>query len=189
MKLAKIIIPCLLLNACLLGTSKNAKFYTMTPIPGPVVSENYNTSVGVNRIQLPKYMERPQIVTQRNNSAQVNISEFNRWVETPSILATRTLAADLSMLLPSAQIAQTHLKGGKFAQTVTLEIVRLNATLGEQVELTVWCTVKDNEGKVQSHQKFEYTVSIGKTYDELAQVYSQLLADVSRDIAMMLITQ
>ncbi len=189
MKLAKIIIPCLLLNACLLGTSKNANFYTMTAVPGPVVSENYNTSVGVNRIQLPKYMERPQIVTQPSNSAQVNISEFNRWVETPSVLATRTLAADLSMLLPSAQIVQTHLKGGKFAQTVTLEIVKLNAALGKQVELTALCTVKDSEGKVKIHQKFERTVPVGKTYDDLAQAYSQLLADVSRDIATVLITQ
>lgn len=189
MKLAKIIIPCLLLNACLLGTSKNAKFYTMTAVPGPVVSEKYNTSVGIHRIHLPKYMERPQIVTQGNNSSQVNISEFNRWVENPSVLATRALTANLSTLLPSAQIAQTHLKGGKFAQTVTVEIVQLNAILGKQVELTAWCTVKDDVGKVLSHQKIEHSVSTGKTYDELAQAYSQLLSDVSRDIATVLITQ
>lgn len=187
MKILKIIIPCLLLNACLLGTSQNAKFYTMTAVAGPMISANYSTSVGVNRIQLPKYMERPQIVTQGNNSAQVNISEFNRWVENPSVLATRTLTANLSTLLPSAKIAQTHLKGGKFAQTVTLEIVQLNAVLGKQVELTAWCTVKDSAGKEQSRQKLEHTVSAGKTYDELAQAYSQLLAEVSRNIAMMLI--
>ena len=36
-------------------------------------------------------------------------------------------------------------------------------------------------------EKFKHTVFVGKTYDELAQAYSQLLADVSRDIAMMLI--
>ena len=189
MRIIKIIIPCLLLNACLLGTSQNAKFYTMTAVAGPVFSENYSTSVGVNRIQLPKYMERPQMVTQGNNSAQVNISEFNRWVENPSVLATRALTANLNTLLPSAQITQTHLKGGKFAQTVTLEIVELNAVLGKQVELTAWCTVKDSVGKEQSRQKIEHTVPVGKTYDELAQTYSQLLADVSRDIATMLIAQ
>ena len=114
MKLAKIIIPCLLLNACLFGTSKNAKFYTLTAVPGPVVSEDYNTSVGVNRIQLPRYMERPQIVTQRKDSAQVNISEFNRWVEAPSVLATRTMVGNLSALLPAAQIKQVQLKRGSF---------------------------------------------------------------------------
>lgn len=189
MRIIKIIIPCLLLSGCLLGTSQNPSFYTMTAIPGAAVSDSYNASVGVNRIQLPKYMERPQIVTQNNKSAQVNVSEFNRWVENPSVLATRALTADLSTLLPAAQIAQSNLKAGKSDQTVTVEIVQLNAVLGKQVEVTAWCTIKDKAGTVLSRQKIEHIVSVGKSYDELAQAYSQMLADVSRDIATLLITQ
>ena len=76
MKIIKIIIPCLLLGACVFGTSKNAKFYTMTATPASAVSVDYNAFVVVNRVQLPKYVDRAQIVTQYKDSAQVNISEY-----------------------------------------------------------------------------------------------------------------
>lgn len=187
MKLVKIIIPCLLFNACMLGTSKHANFYTMNPTPAGAVSADYTAIIGVNRIQLPKYMERPQIVTQRKDSAQVNISEFNRWVETPSVLATRVLIQNLSALLPTAQIKENPLSRGGVDWTVVVEITMINAVLNEQAELTAWCTLKDNSGKIQSRQKFEYTVPVGKTYDELAKSYSQLLFKMSQDIASLVI--
>ena len=148
MRLIKIIIPCLLLNACLLGTSKNAKFYAISAVPTQVVSEQYKASIGINRVQLPKYMDRPQIVTQRKNSTQVNISEFNRWVEGPAVLSTRALAENLSTLLPAAQINQTRFKGGDFSRTVTVEIVEMNGVLGQKAEITVWYTVQDKAGKI-----------------------------------------
>ncbi len=189
MKILKIVIPCLLLNACLFGTSKNAKFYTMTATSTQAISTDYTDLVGINRVQLPKYMDRPQIATQRKNSTQVNISEFNRWVESPSVLATRALTENMSTLLPAAQIKQSHIKGGNFAWTVTVEIINMSAVLGEQAQLTAWGTIKDRAGKVHAYQKFEYTIPVGKTYDDLAQAYNKLLADLSRDLATVLIKQ
>lgn len=187
MRIIKIIIPCLLLNACLLSTSKNAKFYTLASAPAQVLAADYNVSVGVNRVQLPKYMDRPQIVTQHKNSIQVDVSEYNRWIESPAVLATRVVIDNLSGLLPSAQIKETRVKGGAFDQTVTVEIIKINAVLGQQAELAAWCTVKDKLGKIQIRRKFKHTVQVGKTYDALVQAYSQLLADLSQDIATVLI--
>lgn len=187
MRIIKIIIPCLLLNACMFGTSKNAKFYTMAAIPAQVLSTDYKVSVGVARVQLPKYVDRPQIVTQHKNSVQVDISEYNRWIESPSVLATRVLSDNLSELLPSAQIKETRLKSSIFDRIVMVEIIKINAVLGQQAELVAWCTVKDNSGKVHSRQKIERSIDVGKTYDELAQAYSQLLAGLSQEIAALLI--
>ncbi len=187
MKLIKIIIPCLLLGACMFGTSKNAKFYTLKATAMQPVSSNYTGFVGVNRIQLPKYIDRPQIVTQQKKSAQVKISEYNRWVEAPSILASRVLAENLSILLPRAQIKMSQFKGGNFDKTVSVEIIKMNAVLGERAELSAWCMIKDKSGKIQTRQKFEYTLPIGKTYDDLAQGSSQLLAQLSQEIAATLI--
>ena len=188
MKIVKIIIPCLLLNACLLGTSKNAKFYTMTPAAAAqIVSADYRAVIVVSRVQLPKYVERPQIVTQYKDSAQVNISEYNRWVDAPAALATRALTEDLSMSLPSAQIKETRAKKGEVDRVVAVEIVEMNGVLGEKAELTAWYTIQDKTGKMQSYQKFTDSVSIGKTYDDLAQGYSQLLAKLSQEIAASLI--
>ena len=186
MRIVKIIIPCLLLGACMFGTSKNAKFYTLSATATKPVSASYAGFVGINRIQLPKYIERPQIVTQKKNSAQMNISEYNRWVESPAVLANRVVTENLSILLPKAQIKMNLFKGGDFDKTVTVEIIKMNAVLGEKVELFAWCVIKDKSGKI-TRQKFEDTIPIGKTYDDLAQGASQLLAQMSQEIARLLI--
>jgi uncharacterized lipoprotein YmbA len=171
------------------GTSKTAKFYMLTSTASAVASADYTGFVGVSRVQLPKYMDRPQIVTQRKNSAQMTISEFNRWVESPAVLVTRALTENIGTLLPAAQIKQPRMKGGDVDRSITVEIVKLDAVLGEQAALTAWGTIKDRNGKVQANQKFEYTVPVGKTYDDLAQAYNQLLADLSQGIATVLINK
>ena len=187
MRLLKIVIPCLLLGGCVFGTSQNAKFYTQSALSTQTLSADFTSSVGVNRIQLPKYIERPQMVTQNKDSAQVTISEYNRWVESPSVLATRALVENLSALFPSARVKENHWKGDKFDRTVTVEISKLNAVLGDQAELCAWYMVKNKDGAILTQQKFTGTVQIGKTYDDLAQGCNQLLAQLSREIAGSLI--
>ena len=190
MRIIKIIIPCLLLGGCFFGKSQNSKFYALTATPAQEMAATaYTAFIGVNRIQLPKYIERPQMVTQRKDSAQMNISEYNRWVEYPSVLATRALTEDLSRILPAARVKMHQFKAEGFDRTISVEIVTMNAVLGEQAELVAWYTVKDREGKTLVHQKFTDVVLIGKTYDDFAQGCSQLLAHLSRAIAESLIQQ
>ncbi len=189
MKIIKIIVPCLLLNACMFGTSKNAKFYTLTATSDSTISADYNAVVGVNRVRLPKYVDRTQIITQYKDSAQIKISEYNRWVETPATLVTRVLTEDLNILLPSAQIKENRFARRSTERVIAVEIVEMNAVLGQEAKLTAWYTIQSGNGKVQAHQKFNGSVLIGKTYDDLASAYNRLLADLSRDIATALIKQ
>lgn len=183
MRLIKIIIPCLLLGACVFGTSKTSKFYTQSATVADVIAPDYTAFIGINRVQLPKYLERPQMVTQVKNSQQISISEYNRWVEYPSVLATRVLTKNLSALLPAAQVKPNQFKGEKFDKTVSVEIMELTAILGEQAQLQAWYTIKNKTGKNTIYQKFETVIAIGNTYDDLAQGYNQLLAALSQEIA------
>lgn len=187
MKLIKIIIPCLFFSACMFGTSKNAKFYTQVATSAGAISSDYTAFVGVNRVQLPKYIDRPQIVTQQKDSVQINISEYNRWVELPSVLATRALTEDLSLLLPAAQVKMTPSHGEEFERVISVEIVKMDAVLGEKAELVAWYTIKNNSKKVLTQQKFANSVVIGKTYDDLVNGYNQLLDKLSQEIAAALI--
>ncbi len=186
MKIIKIIIPCLLLSGCF-GTSQQSKFYTQSAMATETLSTDYTAFVGVSRIQLPKYVDRPQIVTQLKDSVQINMSEYNRWVESPSLLATRVLIENLSTHLPAAQIKINQFKGEGFDRTVVVEVVKINAVLDEKAELAAWYTIKDKSGKTLSHHKFTGTVQIGKTYDDLVKGYGQLLAQLSQQIASVLI--
>ncbi len=189
MKLIKIIIPCLLVGGCFFGTSKSSKFYTQSSVAAEAISTEYKSFVGVNKIQLPKYIDRPQIVTRQKDSAQVTISEYNRWVEYPAVLATHVLTEDLNNLLPTAKIKMNLLKGEQFDRLISVEITELTAVLGDKAELVAWYTIKNDSGKILTQQKFESTVQIGKTYDDVAKGYSQLLARLSQAIAQMLIQQ
>ncbi len=188
MKLLKIIIPCLLLGACVFGRSKSPKFYTHTPLATTAISADYASSVGINRLQFPKYTDRPQIVTQQKDSSQVKISEFNRWVESPSMLATRALTDNLSILLPAAQVKLNKANGEKFDRTISVEVVQISAVLGDHAELVAWYTIKDADKTALVQQKFSSTVQIGKTYDDLTKGYNQLLAELSNVIAENLIS-
>jgi len=187
MRLLKIVIPCLLLGGCMFGTSQSAKFYTQSAVSTGVLSADFASSVSVNRIQLPKYMDRPQMVTQSQDSAQINISEYNRWVEYPSVLMTQTLTENMSALLPSALIKVNLAKGEKFDKNVTVEISKISAVLGDKVELSAWYIIKDKGGEILAQQKFTGTVQIGKTYDDVAKGYNQLLAQLSQEIAVALL--
>ena len=149
MRLLKIIVPCLLLGACVFGTSKNAKFYTQSATATQTLSVDYAAFVGVNRIQLPRYIDRPQILTQLKDSAQVNISEYNRWVELPSVLTTRVLTENLGILLPAAQIKMNQFKGEGFDWIVSVEVIEMNAVLGDKAELVAWYTIKNKSTKIK----------------------------------------
>ena len=188
MKKIAIFALCLLLGACMFGTSQTAKFYTL-PLPPTVrtSSADYTGFVGISRVQLPKYVDRPQIVTKQKDSAQITISEYNRWAEDLSVLTARALAEDLSALLPKAQIKASQSKGEEFDKIIFVEISKLDAVMGENAEITAWYMVKNSSKQVTARQKFTSTVQIGKTYDDVAKGYSELLGQLSQQIAASLL--
>ena len=183
MRFFQLILLCFLLSACVFGTSQSSKFYTLTSQSNEALSKSYKSFVGISRIQLPKHVDRPQIVTQKADSNEVIISEYNRWLENPSILATRALTENLSTLLPVAQIKMRQAVAEKFDMIVTIEVIKMNAVLGDQVELDAWYIIKDNSGKILVRQKFTEMVKIGKSYNDLALGFSQLLNKLSQDIS------
>ncbi|MBP5534960.1 MAG: membrane integrity-associated transporter subunit PqiC [Alphaproteobacteria bacterium] len=183
MRFFKLLVACLFLSACIFGTSQNAKFYTLTSEQTAVVSKKCNAFIGVGRVQLPKYLDRPQIVTQGKDSPEMVISEYNRWVEAPAVLTTRVLTEDLSALLPKAQIKMRQNVTEKFDMFVTVEVVKMNAVLSEKAQMEAWFTIKDNTGKLLKRQKFSSELKIGKSYDDLINGYSMLWMQLSKNIA------
>ena len=141
------------------------------------------------RVQLPKYMDRPQIITQNKNSPEMVISEYNRWIENPSVLATRVLVEDLSSLLPSAQIKMNQYGLEQFDRVISVEVVKMSAVLGEKITLEAWYTIKNKSGQTLIRNKFIDSVQIGRSYDDLANGYSKLFTVLSQDIARTLIKQ
>ncbi|HUC66072.1 MAG TPA: PqiC family protein [Stellaceae bacterium] len=107
----------LLLAGC--GTTPPPRLFTLAPRPA-TPSRPLAAAIAVRRVQLPKYLDRLQIVSYRD-PYELQYSEFFIWGENLSDMTTRVLVANLSERLPHSQV---YLSAGSFADAtadITLE--------------------------------------------------------------------
>ena len=92
----KYMIPLVLsfsLSGCFNGTTPPSQFYTLTPTETKVISEKH-LSIGIERIQLPRSLDRPQMLTASSETPEIKLSELNRWIEPlPTFFSIRSMAA------------------------------------------------------------------------------------------------
>ena len=94
----------LVLGAC---QSLPTNFYLLTATEeggdGDSANPNSGPSIGVGPIEMPHYLDRPQIVTTAANGT-ATLGEFDRWAEPLQDGFTRVLGANLAALVPTNQI-------------------------------------------------------------------------------------
>ena len=168
------------------GVSKNSKFYNPTSEVDYVLSTTYTNSVDILRVQLPKFMDKPQIVSRNKGDVHVSISEYNRWVEPLSVLCTRTLVENLNTLLPNAPV---EIFVGNYSSDcrVFVDVVKLDVLWNDKVILDAWYTIKARKDQVLARCKFSDSVPLGNSYEDLVRVYSKLLGNLSKSIANSLV--
>jgi uncharacterized lipoprotein YmbA len=107
----------LLLAAC--SSTPPPRLFTLAPRPARP-SRPFAASIAVRRVQLPKYLDRLQIVSYRD-PYELQYSEFVIWGENLSDMTTRVLVENLAERLPQSQV---YLSAGSFADAtadITLE--------------------------------------------------------------------
>ncbi|WP_309400332.1 PqiC family protein [Cerasicoccus maritimus] len=114
-RILKIFLPilavCLLAlqTGCSLGKeSTPSTFYVLTSLPQSTdalpIFEGDPPDVGVAQIEIPKYLDRPQMAY-RVNTNQVEFNEFERWAEPISSGVTRVTRENLTQLLGPGKVA------------------------------------------------------------------------------------
>ena len=114
MKKTSILTIVLFLAGCV-GTSSPSHFYQLQMTDArvePVSSRRLD--VGVEEAFVPKYLDRPQIVTVEAGSSELKMSEFYRWAEPLSSSFSRVLADDLSLYLPKSVVKYKTLSSENF---------------------------------------------------------------------------
>src|SRR5512145_1644163 len=86
----------LLLGGC---ASQPSRFYLLSAMPdnitaSPAMSNQQAPTIGVGPITLPRYVDRPQIVT-RTGPYEIKLAEFDRWAEGLDANFSRVLAENL----------------------------------------------------------------------------------------------
>ena len=127
------------LSGC--GSSRPAKFYTLHPVKSipaaakQTVLSDPPVTVGIGPIEIPDYLDRPQIVTRtaQNELAQ---AEFERWAGSLKTDIARVLVENLSVLLPPDQVSVVPwTRGGPLQYRVAVDVTRFDVTPGENVWL------------------------------------------------------
>ena len=148
-------------------------------------------AVGVGPLNLPSYLDRPQIVT-RATEHQLELSEFNRWAEPLKESMLRVIAVNLSNKLESTRIFGNPRRssGVPLEFKVEINVARFDGRLGGEVLLVARWILADRESQVISTKvSIIREQSSGDGYDALIQAQNETLRKLSDEIADAILAQ
>lgn len=180
----------LILGGCIaISNSPPPRFYALQAIDDSQVSEKFDIPssviIGIGPVKVPEYQNRPQIVTQDTNNL-ITFAQFDRWGEPLELALPRLVSADLSVMLPGAnlEISPWNLAVPVKYQVI-MDVVRLESRLDDDLSLTVQWSVIDLENKkMMLTKKSEFSKPIEPhNYPGLVKTLSMECALLSGEIA------
>ena len=141
--------------------------------------------IGVGPITLPKYLDRPQIVT-RAGRHQLALGEFDRWAEPLQDNVVRVLAENLARLIPTDHLRlHPWPRSASLDYQVTVEVLHFDGwSGGESTLLALWSILDGAEVTLLS-QRASLNASVARRdYDAMVVAMNQLIEWLSRDLAL-----
>jgi uncharacterized lipoprotein YmbA len=152
---------------------------------GKNFSDNRCVSIGIGPVEIPDYLDRPQIVT-RITPNEIKLAEYDRWAEPIKDNFTRVLAKNLSTLLCINEISFFPWRREiPKDYRIEVKVIRFDGSSGDQVVLEAWWTLLSGDGKtlLESKRSTLSEQAVGREYKSLVSSQSRILAELSREIA------
>jgi len=167
-------------------SSPPTRFYVLAALPAgqPASSTGAEIAVGVGPVDLPEYLDRPQIVT-RTGQNELNLADFERWGEALKDNASEVLAENLAVLLPSKKVSVYPWKRSVSVNyQLVVKIIRFDHTEGgETVLRTRWSLLnKDGAGLLARESRYVESPA-GEGYANTVAAMNRALAQFSREVA------
>jgi uncharacterized lipoprotein YmbA len=158
------------------------RFYSLSSLP-PASSSAATLRLGVGPLQIPRLLNRPQIIS-RKNSNEINMAELHQWGGSLKEELIQVMTNNLSTLLKTDHIEQYPWKFAfKPHYQIRLNIERLDGTLGKNVTLKArWRILKNNREILSKRAVIQRSVD-GKTHGDYVKAQSKALETLSRQIA------
>lgn len=137
-----------------------SRFYVLElPAAGKAEPAGWPFALGVQRVRLPEYLDRPQVVS-RTPENRVTFSEFHRWPEAPEKAVSRVFADALARRLGATRVArEPSTDVYRDAVIVQLEALRFDGVLGGEVVLRGrWRATATHSGETLAYG--DQTVSV-----------------------------
>lgn len=184
-----ILVATLMVLCGCLGRSQPTRFYLLQPTlslqEGRAVSAKEGLIIGVGPVEIPEYLDRPQIVTRISNSG-FQVDEFNQWAESLTYSIATSIAQNLSVLLTTDNLFVFPWPGSsQIDYQIKLDVVRFNAIPGSKIVLETQHTIfrgEDREVLAKTLSSFSRAADV-QDYEAIVSSMSQLLEDWSRKIA------
>jgi uncharacterized lipoprotein YmbA len=176
------------------GRTASTRFYTLSAMPAgdpapPRFRTIANTAIGIGPVNLPDYLDRPQIVI-RTSPHELRLAEFDKWAGALKHAVPRVIAENLSTLLESDQIFIFPWKSAlPIRYQVIIDINRFDAQMGSHADLEAQWTVFEDDGRtpIVTHKSKIRKPAKAADYAAAVQAESRVLWELSREIAATLV--
>ncbi len=178
-----------LLAAACFGGSTSPEFFTLSSPPGaaagPVLASRPELGLAVGPLELPRYLDRPELVT-RDGSHRLVVADAHRWGGSLRTDILRVVADDLGRLLGTARVS-VYPSEPRFpaAYRILLDVSEFEGVRGETVRLRVrWTVASAADGRALAIEESRVEQPVASpSFDDLVAAESAALAAVSRRIA------
>lgn len=152
---------------------------------GPPLAAHPELGLAVGPVELPRYLDRPELVTQ-DASDRLTVADLHRWGGSLRTDILRVVADDLGRLLGTARVA-VYPSEPRFRADyrVLLDVRELQGTPGESVILLArWTVASMRDGSAVAVQETRIEQPIASaSYDDLVAADSAAFGSLSRQIA------
>lgn len=177
-----------LLFGCL-GAGAKPEFFTLSPssgaASGPSIASKPALGLAVGPLELPRYLDRPEIVT-RAGSHRLKVADAHRWGGSLRGDILRVVSDDLGRLLGTSRVA-VYPNEPRFRADyrVLLDVREFERRSGGSVVLRVrWTIVSMKEGEAVALEESRVEQPpASSSYDDLVAAESEALGNISSQIA------
>ena len=183
-----------ILGGCLgTGTQKPTDYYLLQPLKSAVEEQGAaageGTVLGIGPVRVQEYLNRPQIVT-RTSTNEIKLHDFHYWGEPLSTNLTVVLAQNLSVLLSTDRIfifPYRNKQNLPLQYQVVVDVIRFDGEPGVKTSLLAQYYIlqfQENGMKELVTRQPSFSKPLADdSFETLVAAMSELVADLSRDIA------
>ncbi len=173
---------------CGCATTAPSRFYTLSPVmetrvQADAASVRTGFNVGVGPVDIPDYLERPNIVT-RTGGNELAVAEYDRWAGSLRQDIGRVLIENLSAVLPPGTSVLSWKRNIPVDYRVAVETTRLDVTPGSEVVLEAQWAIFGKDRKVPLRLRTRtFTEALkNNDYDSAVSGISRVVGRLSEDI-------
>ena len=166
----------------------SVSYYFLNPVKaGPAspadAGGKRTMTVGISPIELPGYLNRPQMV-RRTGPNQLEVSSRHRWADYPDRLVQRAIGDNLQILMADARVYNSPWPAGlKPDVTVDVTFLELIGTTDKKMLLNAVWTITGSGDPSPSHRTSLSEAITGADFDDLAAAHSRVIEVLCREVA------